>query len=144
MGQSQLLLNKLRLCSKLHGSIQNQWNQLNYHPLIIFGKSKMATSKMAFLCYLAPRHHFVPVVTFDQPLYSKATEIILDSPPCSLLETIVFVVGGIHTFVNWVLSDWYTDGQHRTKLAFQGYYITKITVKDAMPLIRHIDNIRLG
>ena len=30
-------------------------------------KSKMATFKMAFLCYVASKHHFVPVVTFDQP-----------------------------------------------------------------------------
>ena len=64
----------------------------------------MATSKMAFLCYLASKHHFVPV-TFGQPLYSKATEIILDSQPCSLLETIVLEVGDFQTFVNLVLTD---------------------------------------
>ena len=69
----------------------------------------MATSKMAFLCYIASKHHFVSVVTFDQPLYSKVTEILLDPPPCSLLETTVLVVGGFHTFVNLLLSDWYTD-----------------------------------
>ena len=55
-----------------------QRNQLNYRRLIIFGKSKMATSKMACLYYLASKHHFFPVVTFYQPLYWKATEIILD------------------------------------------------------------------
>ena len=73
----------------------------------------MATSKMAFLCYLASMHHFVHIVTFDQPyVYSKATEIILDSPPCSLLETIVLVVGDCDTFVDLLLSDLYTDGSH--------------------------------
>ena len=60
----------------------------------------MATSKMASLYYFASKHHFVPVVTFDQPLYSKAIEIILDAPPCRLLEIIVLVVGDFHAFVN--------------------------------------------
>ena len=67
MAKSQLLLNILRLCFKLHGSIYPM-ESVNYHRLIIFRKSKMATSKMADLCYLASNHHFVPAVTFDQPL----------------------------------------------------------------------------
>ena len=36
--------------------------------------SKMAVSKTAFLCCLANKHDVVPVVTFDQPQYWKATE----------------------------------------------------------------------
>ena len=72
---------------------------------------------------LLSKHHCVRVVTFDQPLYSKATEKILDSPPFSLLETIVQVVGGFHKFVNLLLSDWYNGGSHLTKLAFKAYYL---------------------
>ena len=74
----------------------------------------MATSKMALFCYIASKLHFAPVVTFAQPLYSKATEIILDPPPSCLYETTVLVVGGFHTFVNLLLSDWYINGWHRT------------------------------
>ena len=69
----------------------------------------MVISDMACLYYIASKHHLVPVVTFYQPLYWKAIEIIIDFPPCSLLEIIVLVVGGFHTFVNLLLSDWYTD-----------------------------------
>ena len=65
---------------------------------------------MADLCYAASKHHFVPAVTFDQPLYSKSTEIIINPPPCSILETTFLVVGGFHMFVHLLLSDWYTDG----------------------------------
>ena len=36
--------------------------------------SKMAVTKTAFLCCLACKNHFDPMVTFDQPLYWKATE----------------------------------------------------------------------
>ena len=130
-------------CFKVHGSI-DPMESVKYHRFIIFGKSNMATSKMAFLCYIASKHLFVPVVTFDQPLYSQATYILLDSPRCSLLETIVLVVVDFHTFVNLLLSDWYTDRWHRTKLAFYGYYITKSMVNVATPQIRHIDKVLLG
>ena len=108
MAKSQLLLNQLRWCFKLHGSI-DPMESVKLPSVNYFWKSKMATSEMACLCYIACKHHFVPVVKFYQPLYPKATEIILDPPPCSLFETTALVVGGFHTFVNLLLSDWYTD-----------------------------------
>ena len=80
--------------------------------------SKMAVSKMASIVVLRPSTTLFSVVTLDQPLYSKAKKIILDSPPGSHLEYIVLVVGEIHTPVNFRLSDCYIDGRHITKLAF--------------------------
>ena len=80
--------------------------------------SKMAISNMSFHFCIASKHHFVSVFSLDQPLYWRVTKIILDSPPGSHLESIVVVVGGIRTSVNLLLSDWYTNGWHRTKLAF--------------------------
>ena len=53
----------------------------------------------------ASKHNFVSVFSLDQPLYWKVTTIILDSPPDSYLESIVVVVGGIHTSVNLLLND---------------------------------------
>ena len=41
-----------------------------------------------------------PVVTFDQPLYWKASEIIEDSPSGSHLKSIVLLLGCFHTFMN--------------------------------------------
>ena len=80
--------------------------------------SRMAISKMAFHFGIASKHHFVSVFSLDQPLYWNVTKIILDSQPGSHLESIVVVVGGIHMSVNYLLSDWYTNGWHRTTLAF--------------------------
>ena len=61
----------------------------------------MAIFKMAaFYVCIASKHHFVSVFSLDQSLYGKVTNIILDSPPGSHLESIVDVVGGIHMSVN--------------------------------------------
>ena len=72
MAKSQLLLNQLKWCFKVHGSI-DPIESGKLPSVIIFGKYKMATSKMTFLCYFASKYHFVPVVTLDQELCSKAT-----------------------------------------------------------------------
>ena len=79
----------------------------------------MAVSKMAFHFCIASKHHLVSVVTFDQPLYWKATNIILDSQQDSHLESIVLVAGGFHASMDLLLRDWYTNGWHTTKLPFQ-------------------------
>ena len=73
--------------------------------------SEMAISKMAFHVCTASKHHIVSVFSLDQPLHWKVTEIILD--PGSHLESIVVEVGGIHTSVNLLLSDWYTYKRER-------------------------------
>ncbi len=65
---------------------------------------------------LRPSATLFPYYSLDQPLLLKVTKIILD--PVSHLESIVVVIGGIHTSLNLLLSDWYTNGWHRTKLAF--------------------------
>ena len=67
MAKSQLLLNKVRSCFKLYGSIYPM-ESVTLRSFNFFGKSKMA-----FTCYIASKHHFVTVFTFDHPLYSKAT-----------------------------------------------------------------------
>ena len=41
-----------------------------------------------------------PIITFDQPLYWKAAEIILDSPENDNLRKIVLMLGSFHTFMN--------------------------------------------
>ena len=44
-------------------------------------------------------HHVTPIITFDQPLYWKAAEIIIDAPQNNL-ERIVLMLGSFHTFMN--------------------------------------------
>ena len=90
--------------------------------VIHFCKSKMATSKtavskVAFHVYIASKHHFVSVVTLDQPLYWEATDI-LDSPRGSHLESFVLMVGGFNTSMNLLLGNWYPNGWHITTFAF--------------------------
>lgn len=40
------------------------------------------------------------VITFDQPLYWKAAQIIQEGPSSSPLKTIVLMLGGFHTLMN--------------------------------------------
>ncbi|KAJ8043657.1 hypothetical protein HOLleu_10852 [Holothuria leucospilota] len=49
---------------------------------------------------LAIKHHVPPVITFDQPLYWKAAEIIRASPENSRLKEIVLMLGTFHTLMN--------------------------------------------
>ena len=88
-----------------------QQDQLNYHRILIFDKSKMATFKMAvptmaYFCCLASKQHFVHL------------EIIIDTPLGSQFESNVLAIGGFQMFMNLQLSDWHTDGWHIIKLAF--------------------------
>ena len=46
------------------------------------------------------KHNFPPIITFDQPLYWKAAEIIVDAPQNSDLKRIVLMLGCFHTFMN--------------------------------------------
>ena len=46
------------------------------------------------------RHNVTPIITFDQPLYWKAAEIISAAPENSHLKQIVLMLGSFHTFMN--------------------------------------------
>ena len=64
------------------------------------GDKTCILSTLEFICALATKHQLDPVATFDQPLYWKAAEVILDSPQSSHLKCIVLFLGGFHTFMN--------------------------------------------
>ena len=57
-------------------------------------------STLDFVCDLAIKHKAPTIITFDQPLYWKAAEIIMDAPQSSPLKSIVLMLGGFHTFMN--------------------------------------------
>ena len=72
MAKSQLLLNQLRWCFKVHSSIDPM--ESGKLPLVnYFWQIQDGDIQDGVLCYLASMHHFVHVVTFDQQLYPKAT-----------------------------------------------------------------------
>ncbi|KAG7178151.1 hypothetical protein Hamer_G003931 [Homarus americanus] len=64
------------------------------------GDKTCILSTLDFVCDLATKHHAPPIITFDQPLYWKAAEIIMDAPQSSHLKSIVLMLGCFHTFMN--------------------------------------------
>lgn len=57
-------------------------------------------STLHYLCKLAAEHNVPPIITFDQPLFWKASEIINEVPDTSCLKDIVLRLGSFHTFMN--------------------------------------------
>ena len=55
---------------------------------------------LEYVYNIAFKHHVPPVITFGQPLYWKASEIIADAPQNSHLKSIVVMLGCFHTFMN--------------------------------------------
>ena len=64
------------------------------------GDKSCILSTLDFVCTLAISHNLPTIVTFDQPLYWKAAEIIIDAPQSSHLKGIVLMLGCFHTLMN--------------------------------------------
>lgn len=64
------------------------------------GDKTCILSTLAFVCDQAIKHNSPSIITFDQPLYWKAAEIIMDAPQSSPLKKVVLMLGGFHTFMN--------------------------------------------
>ena len=77
-------------------------SSIMYLPMIDMysGDKSCILSTLEFLSNLASKHHVPPVITFDQPLYWKATEIINSATQSSHLRGIVLMLGSFHTFMN--------------------------------------------
>jgi len=65
-------------------------------------------SILDFVCNLAMKHKIPTTVTFDQPLYWKATEIIIDAPQNSYLKGIILLLGCFHTLYELAGYYWNT------------------------------------
>jgi len=57
-------------------------------------------STLSYICDLAAKQKISPIVTFDQPLFFKASEIIYNSPEKSPLKKITLMLGSFHTLMN--------------------------------------------
>ncbi len=64
------------------------------------GDKTCILSTLEYLCKLASKHNMPAVVTFDQPLYWKASEIVNAAPDDSLIRNVVLMLGSFHTFMN--------------------------------------------
>lgn len=61
-------------------------------------------STLHFLCNAAEKHGVTPIITFDQPLYWKASLLIQDEPSSSRLKKIVLILGGFHMQMSFLGS----------------------------------------
>jgi hypothetical protein len=57
-------------------------------------------STLNYVCKLASKYDISPVVTFDQPLFWKASEIINEVLEDSPLRSVVLLLGSFHTLMN--------------------------------------------
>ena len=73
-----------------------------YLPMIDMypGDMSCILSTLEFMFNMAIRHHVPPVITFDQPLYWKAAEIISAAPENSYLKGVILRLGTFHMFMN--------------------------------------------
>ena len=57
-------------------------------------------STLEYICKLASKYDLPPIVTFDQPLFWKASEIIYEIPENNPIRHVVLLLGSFHTFMN--------------------------------------------
>ena len=77
-------------------------SSVRFLPMINLPSSDMTCllSTLEYVYNLAYSHHFPAVLTFDQPLFWKASEIAHNAPEGSHLKEIVLLLGSFHTFMN--------------------------------------------
>lgn len=113
--------------SLLFGNPRPSWNgmmQLVHHgrhqgkssvmflPMIDMNPSDVTcvSSTLHFVSEHAKQHSIAnPIVTFDQPLWLKAFNIIQTEPPNSDLRKIVVCLGAFHAELSW--KYWPSDGR---------------------------------
>ena len=81
-------------------------SSLIFLPLIDLNPSDMNCiySTLTFICEHAQRYGTIPMITFDQPLWWKALNIILSVPDESPLKSIILRLGGFHTLMSFLGS----------------------------------------
>ena len=84
------------------GSQHSGQSSVRFLPMINLysGDKSCILSTLDFVCTLAISHNLPTIVTFDQPLYWKAAEIIIDAPQSSHLKGIVLMLGCFHMLMN--------------------------------------------
>ncbi len=68
------------------------------------GNMSCVYTTLDFICRHASYYQVTPVITFDQPLWWKALEVIQSQPEHSILHSIVLRLGGFHTEMSFLGS----------------------------------------
>ncbi|KAK6186089.1 hypothetical protein SNE40_008194 [Patella caerulea] len=87
------------------GSFPGQ-SSINFLPMIDLNPGDLSCiySTLHYVCEQAERHQITPIVTFDQPLYWKASIIIEREKEDSPLKNIVLRLGGFHLQMSFLGS----------------------------------------
>lgn len=64
------------------------------------GDKTCILSTLEYLCKLSSKHNMPAIITFDQPLFWKASEIANAVPDDSPIRNVVLMLGSFHTFMN--------------------------------------------
>ena len=64
------------------------------------GDKTCILSRLDLNCNLVMKHNLHVILIFDQPLYGKAAELIIDAPQNSHLKDNVLLLGCFHTLMN--------------------------------------------
>ena len=81
-------------------------SSVQFLPMIDLDPTDMSCifSTLTYVCEQAKCYSVTPVVTFDQPLWWKASMIIESEPSNSYLKSIVLRLGGLHMEMNFLGS----------------------------------------
>ena len=75
------------------------------------GDKPCILSTLDYLCKLASKHSMPTIITFDQPLFWKASEIVNAAPDDSPIRNVVLLLGSFHTLMNLLGAiGTFTDG----------------------------------
>lgn len=79
---------------------------VQFLPMIDMDPTDMTCifSTLTYVCDQARAYNVTPVITFDQPLWWKATMIIESEPTNSILKSIVLRLGGLHMQMSFLGS----------------------------------------
>ena len=77
---------------------------ITFMPMIDLNPSDCSCifSTLHFVCEQAQRYKTTPILTFDQPLYQKAIDIISSQESSSPLKTMVMRLGAFHTQMSFL------------------------------------------
>ena len=59
---------------------------------------------MSFVCTLSQKYAMTPILTFDQPLYWKAMELMVSHPDDHLIKKCVLRLGGLNMCMSFLGS----------------------------------------
>ena len=81
-------------------------SSIHFLPMIDMDPTNMTCiySTLKFVCKQAGTYGFTPIITFDQPLWWKATTIVLSEPDGSDLKSMIIRLGSFHIMMSFLGS----------------------------------------